>query len=93
MNELIVTRSDELRRIISDEVNRVLTNVQPKTSPTQRDVFTNKQAMELLHVSRSTLQRWRNEGKLPYRQVSGKILYKRSDIDQLLEGSAKIGEK
>lgn len=38
-----------------------------------------------LKVSRCTLQEYRNNGILPYYQIGGKILYRESDIEELLE--------
>jgi len=90
MNEIVVTRQDELRRIVADEIKKALAASEPTTKTTPgKEVFTNKQAMKYLSVSRSTLQRWRNEGKLPYRQVEGKIFYTREDLESLLNAAAK----
>ena len=89
MNEqLVLTRSADLQKLISDAVNAAIAG-RPEPQTEQREVLTNRQAMAYLNVSRSTLQRWRNEGKLPYRQVQGKILYTRADIDQLLNESRR----
>ena len=88
MNQLVVTSPDDLQRIITDAVNAAIAGrTEPQSE--QPEVFTNRQAMQYLNVSRSTLQRWRNEGKLPYRQIQGKILYTRADIDQLLNESLR----
>ena len=38
-----------------------------------------------LKVSRRTLQEYRNNGILSYYQIGGKILYRESDIKELLE--------
>lgn len=47
--------------------------------------LTNKDLCELLHVSLRTLQEYRDTGKISYIQISGKILYKESDVMKLLE--------
>ena len=36
-------------------------------------------------ISRRTLQDYRNNGILPYRQLGGKILYRESDIERVLQ--------
>ena len=41
-----------------------------------------------LKVSRRTLQEYRNNGILSYYQIGGKILYRESDIEELLEKKA-----
>lgn len=40
---------------------------------------------ELLHISKRTLQQYRDDHVLPYIQIGGKIIYKESDILNLLE--------
>ena len=42
-----------------------------------------------LKVSRRTLQEYRNNGILSYYQIGGKILYRESDIKELLEKTGK----
>ena len=43
----------------------------------------------MLKISRRTLQEYRNEGKLPYIQLGGKVLYKESDIERMLQNGYK----
>jgi len=47
--------------------------------------LSNKDVSKLLNMSTRTLQDWRDNGILPYVQISGKILYRQSDILKLLE--------
>lgn len=86
MNEIVVTPQSELRRIISDEINHALSSVKPteKEAP-EKEVFTTKEAMRYLGVSRSTLQRWRKDGTIPFRKINGSIRYTRTDLDKVLE--------
>ena len=44
-------------------------------------------AMQTLHISKRTLQSLRDEGTLPFSRINGKIYYKLSDIEQLLESN------
>lgn len=46
--------------------------------------FTDKEVSARLKVSRRTLQDYRNEGRIPYIQLGGKILYRESDIERML---------
>ncbi len=43
------------------------------------------EASHALGISAKSLQRLRNCGSLPYSRVHGKVYYKKSDIEQLLE--------
>lgn len=47
--------------------------------------LTDKELSERLKISRRTLQEYRNEGRIPYIQLGGKIIYKESDIERLLK--------
>ena len=49
--------------------------------------FTDKEVSARLKVSRRTLQDYRNEGRIPYIQLGGKILYRESDIERMLADS------
>lgn len=40
---------------------------------------------KLLHVSKRTLQQYRDDNILPFIQIGGKIIYKESDILTILE--------
>ena len=46
--------------------------------------LTDKELSERLKVSRRTLQQYRNEGRIPYILLGGKVLYKESDIARIL---------
>ena len=45
--------------------------------------FTDKEVSARLKVSRRTLQDYRNEGRIAYIQLGGKILYRESDIERM----------
>ncbi len=47
--------------------------------------LTNKDMDKSLYIKERTLQIYRNEKILPYIKISGKILYKESDVLRLLE--------
>lgn len=85
MNELVITPRHELRAIIAEEVQK-LKGGEPTSNPTpEKEVYSNRDAMDFLGVSRSTLQRWREDGILPFRKVNGTILYTKNDLLQMLE--------
>ncbi len=49
--------------------------------------LTDRQVSERLHISRRTLQDYRRDGKIPYCQIGGKILYRSSDLQHMLDES------
>ncbi len=48
-------------------------------------LLTDKEVSEKLKISRRTLQDYRDQGKIAYVHLGGKILYKESDIEAMLE--------
>lgn len=47
--------------------------------------YTDRELSQKLKVSRRSLQDYRNQGRIPYIQLGGKILYRSSDIEKILE--------
>lgn len=47
--------------------------------------LTDKELSEILKVNRRTLQEWRNNGQLNFLLLGGKILYRQSDIQDMLD--------
>lgn len=47
--------------------------------------LTGKEVCERLYISPRTLQDYRDKGIIPYTRFAGKILYKVSDLERLLE--------
>lgn len=50
----------------------------------RKQLYTIKDACELLQVSSRTLQKYRDEGMLSFSQISDKIYFKQEDIDAFL---------
>jgi predicted DNA-binding transcriptional regulator AlpA len=47
--------------------------------------MTDKELSGALRISRHTLWEYRNRGILPYYEIGGKILYKESDVEELMQ--------
>jgi hypothetical protein len=52
-------------------------------------IYDSQALMELLNISKSTLQKMRDEGYLGFSQVNGKFFYRQSDINQMIEKNYK----
>lgn len=51
---------------------------------TSLDVLSSKEVCSLLHISQPTLIKIRREGKLTCKRISGKVYYRKSDVEKYL---------
>ncbi len=88
-NELITMKTE---RIVSffksldrmlDGIEGMVRNCKPTLNGER--YLTDKEVSAKLRVSRRTLQDYRNEGRIPYCQLGGKVLYRESDIQRVLD--------
>lgn len=87
--ETISKETPEMKQLISDiqEVSKRLREI----AQTHRPLFggeiylMGREVCERLFVSPRTLQDYRDKGIIPYTQIAGKILYRLSDINRLLQ--------
>lgn len=54
-------------------------------------VYTNDEFVKMMGISKRTAQTWRDEGKIAFSQIGGKIYYSQSDIDTMLNENKKGG--
>lgn len=80
-NEKILSFFNSLSRIISSL--KKLEEISPSLDGER--YLTDRQLSLRLNISRRTLQDYRTQGIIPYIHIGGKILYKESDIERLLE--------
>jgi hypothetical protein len=61
-----------------------------KKQPTVVDKFLdNQEFMQLMYISKRTAQNWREKGMISYSQIGGKIYYRMSDVQKLLDHNYK----
>lgn len=72
---------------LSSSVERLFSSRKP-TLDGER-FYTDGELSKKLKISRRSLQDYRNEGRIPYIKLGGKILYRGSDIEKLLEDGYK----
>ena len=89
-NEWIIHFMGSLDRLL-DNVEHLTANYRP-TLDGER-FFTDKEVSARLKVSRRTLQDYRNEGRIAYIQLGGKILYRESDIERMLNDGYRSAQK
>ncbi len=90
-NNIINTNSDEIKDILS-AIEEATTNLELgmealSSSANQDRYLNNNQVCEMLHISLRTLQDYRDKGRISFYKLEGKILYKYSDIENLLNSN------
>ena len=89
MNELIMPHNVGVKNAVENmkEVlalyKKVIANCRPVLDGER--YLTDKEVAQILKVSRRTLQEYRNNGVLPYMLLGGKVLYRESDLEWVLE--------
>ncbi|RHJ80274.1 helix-turn-helix domain-containing protein [Parabacteroides sp. AM08-6] len=88
--EGIITKDNNRVKLFFSLLDNIQTNIE-ELAENNRPPFngerflTDKELSDLLKISRRCLQDYRDQGRIPYIQLGGKILYKVSDIEKLLE--------
>jgi len=80
--EVITITSEAFQELKNDisEISKRIDNANNKQPLTENWLDIADVCM-LLHISKRTLQSYRDNGILPYSQIGGKIYFKASDID------------
>lgn len=89
-NELITRENNERVKgffLSLDRLSAAMEKLFTSRKPTLNgdSFFTDEELSEKLKLSRRSLQDYRNEGRIPHIKLGGKILYRSSDIEKLLE--------
>ncbi|MCD7930170.1 MAG: helix-turn-helix domain-containing protein [Tannerellaceae bacterium] len=70
-----------------DDIENLTKNYRPVLGGER--YLTDKEVANILKISRRSLQNYRNERRIPYCMLGGKILYRESDIQRLLDEGLK----
>lgn len=81
-NERVVRLFGSLERMLSG-IERLVANHRPILGGER--FMTDREVSVRLKVSRRTLQEWRTNGQIAYITLGGKVLYRESEIQQMLE--------
>jgi hypothetical protein len=89
-NELITGENNERVKgffLSLDRLSAAIEKLFASRKPTLNgdSFYTDEELSVKLKLSRRSLQDYRNEGRIPYIKLGGKILYRSSDIEKLQE--------
>jgi excisionase family DNA binding protein len=88
-NQLITENNERVKSFflsldrLSSSFERLFSSRKPTLNG--ESFYTDEELSKKLKISRRSLQDYRNEGRIPYVKLGGKILYRSSDIEKLLE--------
>ena len=83
VNELITLRTSGVEDAMKSMKDRVTSNYRPLLNGER--YLSDVEVSHRLKVSRRTLQDYRDNGTLPYFKLGGKVLYRESDLEALLQ--------
>ena len=85
---LLVISADDLKRAICDTVSETKRLLEDEVAKNNSEtLLTSQQVQERLNVSRTTLWNWRKYGYLLPIEIGGKVRYKLSDINMILQNT------
>lgn len=82
----IIIKKDNLDEL-SKKIEKALEEMKQRYIEPSSIIYTNDQLVELLGISKSTLQKIRDEGYLSYSRIKGKFFYRQSDLNQMLNNN------
>ncbi len=89
-NQLITKENNERVKSFFTSLDRLASMMErlfagKKPALDGESFYTDEELSKKLKLSRRSLQDYRNEGRIPYIKLGGKILYRSSDVEKLLE--------
>lgn len=85
MNAVILTQ-DQYNEIIT-RIDELKTEIKGTSKSSGNEFVDNVDFIKLMNISKRTAQAWRDEGKISFSQVGGKIYYKMSDVQEMLNSN------
>ena len=79
----IIILPEELQ-IISEKLEKIEATLKKEQKQIEDPILTTEDVMNLLKVSRRSLQTWRDEGLIEFSTIKGKFYYRLSAINSLL---------
>jgi len=90
MNQLVTSENNERVKSFFHSLDRLSVAMErlfasKKPTLNGESFYTDEELSKKLKLSRRSLQDYRDEGRIPHIKLGGKILYRSSDIERLLE--------
>lgn len=90
MSSQLITPQDERIKSFFRSLDRLSSSLERlfssrKPTLNGESFYTDEELSKKLKISRRCLQDYRDEGRIPFIKLGGKILYRSSDIEKMLE--------
>jgi hypothetical protein len=82
MNAVILTQ-EQYNEIIT-RMDEIKSEIKGNSKSSDNEFVDNADFIQLMKISKRTAQTWRDEGKISFSQVSGKIYYRMADVQGML---------
>lgn len=82
--DAVILTGEQFQQIL-DGLNSINSKIEKSLNPSHEQFIDNQEFIQMMKVSKRTAQTWRDEGKISFSQVGGKIYYKLSDVETLLK--------
>lgn len=87
-NETVeIIEQQEIIALLRNRIEAILKNYRPVMNG--EIYLSGEDVCKMLHISKRTLQQYRDDNILPFIQIGGKIIYKETDIFSVLEQNYK----
>lgn len=70
-----------------DQISKLMIDIAQNMHPLLGGMhyLSDAELSSILKVSRRTLQQWRNDGQISFIMLGGKVLYRESDVESMLD--------
>lgn len=82
--EAIILSKEQFEELLT-RVNEIKSALAEKNKKPEEQFLDNQEFMQLMNISKRTAQTWRDEGKISFSQIGGKIYYRLDDVQNLLD--------
>lgn len=86
--EAVILTKDQYQDILA-KIEAINTSISQNHKEPKDSFLDNQEFLQLMNISKRTAQTWRDEGIVAFSQVGGKIYYRMSDIQVMLDKNHK----
>ena len=91
--EISLISGEELRKVAEESAAKaaqIVIDLLPSSTDSSWKWMPNKEYLKKRGISKTTAQRERDSGLISFSKIGGKIYYRRSDVEALLENNLRI---